>query len=249
MLQKRLVVRLPVGQKFQAQFDASVAKIRKAVVPVLSVKKGRPVTVGSAVLIELEGRHFFVTALHVIEDNKPEPLFAFDFDGNLVSLSGEFLTAKTFDLAAIPVEQLEGIRFAPERFLSGQNLRTKPPAGKQYATIVGYPSTKTTILKGNFIDTEMYSMADFVRKEENGRVWVKFDKRRITFPTPRRWLTAPDPYGMSGGAIFAVPVVSVMPDAASEAKLIGIATHWRLHRRLFEGTGVQTLLSFLKGIR
>jgi hypothetical protein len=87
-----------------------------------------------------------------------------------------------------------------------------------------------------------------VREEKDGRLWIKFDKRRVTFQEPRRWITAPDPYGMSGGAIFSVPVLSIMPAFAPEAKLAGMATHWRYKRKLFEGTSAETLRAFLKSV-
>ena len=242
---KRITLQNPVGLRFQQQFDASVAKIRNAVVPILGALKGKPVIVGSGVLLNLPGRAFFVTAGHVIES---VPLFIFDANRELKPLEGEFFKEVNFDLAALPLTGVQQIDFSNNRFFTQADVRTAQPHSEQYATIVGYPSTKTRIMEGNFVDTKMYSMADFVREEKNGRLFVKFDKRRVTFEKPRRWITAPDPYGMSGGAIFSVPVLSIAPTFASGAKLAGIATHWRFQRKLFEGTTASTLLAFLKTI-
>ncbi len=245
VVRKKFIVKIPVGRQFQQQFDANVAKIRNAVVPILALKGGKPVTVGSAVLIDIDGRAFFVTALHVLEDNKPLPLAVFNADRLLVPIEGEFTTERNYDLAVLPLDRADGLNFSPKRFLKPANIRASQPSGRQYAAIVGYPATKTKIFEASFIDTEMFSMADFVREEKDGRMWVKFDKRRVTFVEPRRWVTAPDPYGMSGGAIFAAPVLSIMPTFSPEAKLAGIATHWRYKRKLFEGTNAETLCAFL----
>jgi hypothetical protein len=87
VIRKRVTVKIPVGRFFQQQFDANVAKLRNAVVPILAPKDGKPVIVGSAVLIEIDGRAFFVTALHVLEDNKPLPLAVFNADGEIVPIS------------------------------------------------------------------------------------------------------------------------------------------------------------------
>ena len=246
-IRRNFTFKVPVGRLFQEQFDANVAKIRNAVVPILSPVKGKPVTIGSAVLIDLDGSSFLVTALHVLEDSQGAPLLFFGADGNLASFGdGIFFTYREFDLAALPLIDIPKAAFARHRFLTINEIDPTQNSSKKYATIVGYPSTKTKILKGSYVDTEMYSMADFIREEKDHRLFVKFDKRRVTFANPRRWVTAPDPYGMSGGAIFAVPVLSIAPTFASEAKLVGIATHWRFRRRLFEGTAAERVLAFLK---
>jgi hypothetical protein len=134
---KRITVKIPVGRQFQQQFDANVTRLRNAVVPILTPKKGQPVTVGSAVLIDLDGHTFFVTALHVLEDNKPAPLFVFDVERELVSIEGEFWTDKNYDLAVLPLANARGMNFAPGRFLRNADIRESRPIEKQYATIVG----------------------------------------------------------------------------------------------------------------
>jgi hypothetical protein len=61
-------------------------------------------------------------------------------------------------------------------------LRNKAQVGQRtYAAIGGYPATKTKIRSGTtFVDTEMYTMADLVRSEERGQIFVTFEKTRVT---------------------------------------------------------------------
>jgi hypothetical protein len=117
---------------------------------------------------------------------------------------------------------------------------------RQYAAIVGFPATASKYLrKERLLKTEACSIANMVTQEGHGRIAVKFEKHKNVRAGVRGQISAPDPYGMSGGAIFSVPSTILSIHPAEPVKLAGIATHWRRSRALFEGTSIEIVKALI----
>ena len=161
-------------------------------------------------------------------------------DGVATQLLANFLVEKRFDVAVCELSDEQSAALSHNQFLERHDFRsTTPPGTRSYAAVVGYPDTKAEVVPGTtLVETPIFSMANLVQREELGRIFIAFDKKRVTNVETRRQFTAPDPYGMSGGAIFTIPV-DLMAMANSPARLAGIATHWRRGRRVFEGATIE----------
>ncbi|WP_141686833.1 trypsin-like peptidase domain-containing protein [Bradyrhizobium sp. LMTR 3] len=242
-----LKAELPVGRAFQQAFDGQVQKLRNAVIPLVAPHRGQPATVGSAVLLKLKDIRYLITANHVLEDH-PGSLHYFGSSGIVTPLTGYFTIDKALDVAvtALSTTQIDELSRYPT--LSENDIRPAPPQGnKQYAAVFGYPHTASKVLRGTTdVKTDMFSMANFVLKETDGKIFIKFDKRKNVTAGTRQQVTAPDPYGMSGGAIFAVPVsvVSIVP--GGNVRLAGIGTHWRHGQKAFQGTAIEKVLQVIE---
>jgi hypothetical protein len=245
---KKVTIRLPMGASFQRTFDASVERLRGAVIPIIGEHNGSPILLASAVLLLLQNRHFMVTAQHVLDENKTTTLYFFGGTGEPIPLLADFFIERKLDIAICDLSPDQVNSLSHKLFLTNRNFRTKAQARQRtYAAVVGYPATKTKVLPGTtFVDSEMFSMANFVRSEGRGQIFVTFEKKRVTYVDVRRQLTAPDPYGMSGGAIFSMPVTGLAMLQKTPAVLAGIATHWRRSRRLFEGVTIDVVQKILK---
>src|SRR5438105_9098638 len=77
-----LTIKLPIDAWSRSTVDAEVERHRHSVIPIIGPdKRQRPYLVGSAAVIVYRGRKVFVTAEHVLSDNKDVPLAFFGTDG------------------------------------------------------------------------------------------------------------------------------------------------------------------------
>jgi hypothetical protein len=236
-----------LGAAFQDFFDKRVSVLKNSVIPLIGSADEGPYVAGSAVLIRVGCRAFMLTAQHVLDEQNYTTLYYFGLEGGQTPLVGEFSQDRKFDIAACELssEQLHWLSRYP--FLNGRNVRLKPQrAEKTYAAAVGYPDKKARIDFG-VIRAEPYSISNIVSSDRGGRIVIPFDKSKVTFAKMRKQITAPDTYGMSGGAIFSLPVRLSEMSRQNPAMLAGIATHWRFqNRRAIEGTAIEVVLNFLK---
>lgn len=197
---------IPIGQVFQRLFDAQVERLRHAVIPLVAPETPKgPASVGSAVLVQVNGVPYLVTANHVLEDHPN--LQYFDKDGVPVALIGDFHVSRAYDVAVLRLidEHKEATARYP-MITEGDFRPVRYAQGRQYAAIVGFPATASKYLrKERLLKTEACSIANMVTQEAHGRIAVKFEKPKNLRAGSRAQITAPDPYGMSGGAIFSVP--------------------------------------------
>jgi hypothetical protein len=77
------------------------------------------------------------------------------------------------------------------------------------------------------------------------RIRIKFDKKKMTDLFSRRQLTAPDLYGMSGGALFSMPVKADALKQRLKPKLAGIMTHWKRREGFMQATTIEVVLTFI----
>lgn len=125
-------------------------RFREAVVPIYGSKhNGRPVHIGSAILLDINSTKVLLTAAHVVDANQFTTLYV-GGGATLEPLDGEFSVTKApsgrdrdhYDFAfhAIPQElaaKLNG------RFVGlGEIASSAQPSGGRYYTALGYPNSK-----------------------------------------------------------------------------------------------------------
>jgi hypothetical protein len=138
------------------------------------------------------------------------------------------------------VEALAHVHFLGEdAFASEEDL-----AGQFYASVAGYPATAVKRHDRKTLETPMEVMSHFGTLEADGRINVVFDKkegaRGITGHIDPR-----DPYGKSGGAIFAMRAAGRVVLPGQSAKLAGISVEWLKREKRIVGAGIFTLRRLL----
>jgi hypothetical protein len=237
--------RLPLGHAGRDHVNAEIARLRESVIPLLEENaKRRPVVVGSAILLEYDGRKMLVTAEHVMADAKGT-LFFFDNTQTSRPLGGTFGVDLAADLAVKDLEPEEVAALSHRPFLQGDDLGTMDEVGSRfYGTAVGFPSTRAKLLDRVTIDPRMLALSGIAKFADAEKIVLAFDKKQGVIEKDQH-VTPPDPPGMSGGALFGLPLdgFAVRPD--TRAKLLGVSTHWRQKRKLIEAADILTLRRLL----
>jgi hypothetical protein len=228
--------------------DAELNRVRCCVIPIITEHAGRPFLVGSAVCVNYRGRKCLVTALHVLSDNFDRPLFIFGADGFARPLVSEFLISEENDLATTVLNHDYVTALSNIPFLDETALQKPTSVGKQfYGSVVGYPHTASKLKDKITLDTPMEIISGFANFESSETISVYFNKKEGVSGT-RGHVSAHDPTGMSGGAIFGMPTVGFRVLPNSRAMLVGIGTHWKQSQKRIHGASVSVLLAMLESL-
>lgn len=91
--------------------------------------------------------------------------------------------------------------------------------------MVGFPETKNRkVYQQNKIAGLIYSLSGIVIEATLAKVRVKFNRNKNIDAKTRLRVKAPEPQGMSGGAIFGTGVNNATIDGKPAPKLVGILT-------------------------
>lgn len=247
--QATVIARFPVNAASRAYVDAEIEKVRHCVIPICGEDRHkRPVLIGSAVLIHVDGADVLVTAAHVLTDNADLALFVFGADGSGQSLAGKFLLDEQEDLAAMLVspdlsEHLSHVTPLPQSMVGSTVLDD----GRFYGAVIGYPASSSKRPERGVLHTPMEVYSNRGTEIIGGRLSIQFDRESGAFSGKTGHGMARKPTGKSGGAIFAFRLLgmnAVWPTISP--KFIGIATHWRHKENRIEGIGPAALTRILK---
>jgi hypothetical protein len=235
-------VKIPVlmPKRFRELFDEAVRKVRGAVIQLYTGSGGRPDLVGSAVSIRFRKVRYLATAHHVLVQHAQSGLFVGQSDGLIVPISAEWNYTEKHDVACCKLPEDLDLSHIPSIDITPASQFSSTP--KLYGTAVGYPASKFK-LKATVVRDEMFSLCDFITLNDGEKVHLTFAKGRVNLSGTSGRRSAPDPYGISGGAIFAAPCTLLAP--TEPLRLIGIATRWIYTKRRIEGAGIGVLAKLL----
>ncbi len=216
----------PAGQILVEEMRQAIDRLRGCVLPIFDVNERREAELlGSGLLVEFSGCTFLCTAKHVIDRSATSNLYISGPE-KLVPLVGTFRSTEGHDVAVLKIstEQITLLKnFSP---LREEHIASQSEArASKYVEFIGYPETKNRkIYKKNMLENFIHSNGCTVIEISESRVRVRFDKDRNIDAKTRLLVQAPDPYGMSGGAMFGVPMNEATVIGNPSPKLIGITT-------------------------
>lgn len=243
-------------------WDAQVGpRLYRVVVPIFTGRRANATLVGSGVLLRVGNFVILVTAAHVAEDHDPTIVGAGgkaihfpDLHLRSVLLPGERRNDDPVDLGygIVPLDEIGWLPNEDAVSVERLDLADSDYSDADQFLVVGYPvSRQPDSFEGRdwlltpfkFIteelDPESYWRAGADRREN---LLVTFDKRDV-FRDGRR-LTAPDLYGVSGGAIWRLTGSGA---SLNEPLLHSIGTKWQRRAKppRIMGTRVTLLLQAL----
>jgi hypothetical protein len=210
---------------------------------------GQPEAFGSAVLLELGGRRFLVTDRHVVDEHSKSTIHAAGALG-FVPVTGEFFCTPEAE-SDVAVLRLEGDllhELANQVFLSEADIFPADEYnGVNHLTLVGYPASRSKenrLTRG--VRTQCYSLGVRLLSLVGATLRGSFLRTRQRDGASGLKVTAPEPYGMSGGAMFASKVKAGNADGNHEPKLAGISTTWLEDENEVIGTKIAIVLAIIR---
>jgi hypothetical protein len=240
----------PAGQILTEEIDSAVAELKTCVTPIFDVnERGEAELLGSGVLIALCGDTFLCTAKHVIDGNATSTLYI-DGPTKMEVLEGDFYSSAEHDIAVMKLSAEQVTLFQKYSPLAEEHIGGPAEiTNSQYATLVGFPETKNRkIYNQNKIKGLIYSVGGMVKEATSAKVRVSFNIKRNIDAKTRMPVRAPDPHGMSGGAMFGVVVNSATLEGKPAPKLIGIMTDWHGAKNEIFGASTAIALAIVKEI-
>jgi len=237
----------PAGQILLQEMRQAVDQLRGCVLPIYDANEQQEAELlGSGVLVELSGSTFLCTAKHVIDRSEASNLYVSGPE-KLEQLLGVFRSTKEHDTAVLKLspEQIALLqKFHP---LRAEHIATGSEAlACKYVEFIGYPETKNRkIYNKTMLENLVHSNGCKVIEINESRVRVAFDRKKNIDAHTRQRVQAPDPHGMSGGAMFGVPVDVKTLVGSPEPKLIGITTDKPDSKEVF-GTNISVALAIVR---
>ena len=242
-----------------------ISQLERAVCPIFTEKpySGATEHIGSAVLIEIEGKLFLLTAAHITDRQEMETLLVPGVDG-LISPHGYFAhvsvsKGKTRDNDRMDIAYYR----LDDDIRSELDPKLKPMHREDMAlfeslmqgdiySFSGFPHRKTRI-HGDTVETELFSYTGCVVDDETYRelgydpgvhIVVKFDRKQSYLRYGPRNIP-PLPHGVSGGGIFAWRKDFVDGGDPDDRRLVGIAHSYHKHNahHYLAGTRINAFLS------
>lgn len=218
----------PAGHILTDEARHAIDAVKGCVTPIFDVNEKREAELlGSAVLIEIAEEFFLCTAKHVIDDNKDSTLYT-DGPAEFEILEGDFYASQKHDIAVLKLTTAQRHSFKKYRPLRADDIANQTQAAaSKYAEFVGFPETRNRkVYKQNKIAGEIYAIGGMILEVTDAKVRVSFNRKRNIDAVTRKCVTSPDPHGMSGGAIFGIPMNATTIEGTPQPKLIGICTDW-----------------------
>ncbi len=227
---------------------------------------GEPGPVGSCVLLQHDGKKYLISAAHVLDVFKNEPLFI----GTATKwhqLVGDFTTTSIepgksrdddpYDYAIFPISeddaaQIDGCHFlTTDQVALGERAVFNPPYRSKYLAL-GWPRNRLNFRrKAHLTEPTNVAFTGVIAPEELYKKYNRSPNRHILIEYERKELFSeagghlpPSFDGMSGGGIFTVPGLQRLGDD-SPPRLAGITIEvWR-ERDLYIGTRIDVILAGL----
>lgn len=235
------------GEIIVKEITDAVAAFKACVTPIFDVNESsEPELLGSAVLIEVASEIYFCTAKHVIDKNTNSSLYI-DGPAELQILTGEFFTSDGHDVAVLKLtsDQIKELnKYTP---LQTDDIATQSQTlASKYVVFIGYPETKNRKLyQQNKLERHIQLNGCKPIEITTAKVHVSFNQKKNIDTHSRKRVTAPDPHGMSGGAMFGGTVNSATIRGNPRPKLIGISTDCPNANEVF-GTNISIVMAIIR---
>ncbi len=237
----------PAGEILSQEFQNAVDLLKGCVVPIFDVNnRSEPELLGTAVLIRLGAFVFLCTAKHVIDGNRKSTLYVSGKDV-LIKFECEFQSAVDHDVAVAQLtpEQIDQLsNFTP---LEQSSIASGTQILKScFIELVGFPETKNRkVHRQKKIKGQIFGFGGTVIEANDARVCVRFNSKRAIDPQTRQIVKPPDPYGISGGAMFGIAMNDAAIRGAPGPLLVGISTDRPNGNELF-GTNIALVLAIIR---
>ena len=235
------------GQILTEESRRAIDALKGCVTPIFDVnERGEAELLGSAILIKLTGVVFLCTAKHVIDANAASTLYM-DAPTELEVLAGDFQTSGQHDIAVLRLSPEQVGLFQKYSPLEADSIGNQVQAEAcRYVEFIGFPASKNRkVYQRNQIAALLQSNGCTVIEITPARVRVFFNRKRNIDADTRQRVTAPDPHGMSGGAMFGVPMNAATLGGSPQPKLIGISTDCPDSNEVF-GTNVAIVMAVIR---
>lgn len=237
-------------------------KMMDSVVPLYGAKGGRPMAVGSALLIQLTDKRLLVSAAHVLDDmedglfvpaSEPRPLLG----EKILSVAPDGNRKKDkidIGVAILRQELAEQLQAAGRWFLPAELLFCGAPATEQFQySFYGYPHGATKVnpraytirslpemYTGRCKEATVYSKLE---ASVGSHIAIEFNKKRV-LTNSGQLVTPKDRRGMSGGPVFAY--VSQAEDLlVPKIRIVGIAIEHHPDESTLLAVRTEALLALL----
>jgi hypothetical protein len=207
--------------------------------------KLQPELFGSAVLIQVAAEVFLCTAKHVIDRAGPSLFIDAPFRNE--PLVGVFQSCPEYDVSVLKLAPEQVVLFGKYPPLNADLIANHAEASAcEYAQFVGFPVTKNRKRHGRSETKGLrYSNGCMIVDVSPTKVRLSFEKKHSILTGTRELAVAPDPHGMSGGAIFGVPIDGRAVQGEFKPKLIGILTDWPNEREVF-GANIAIVMAIIR---
>lgn len=235
------------GQILIEESRQAIDALKGCVTPVFDVNdKGEAELLGSAILIALAEAVFLCTAKHVIDANAASTLYI-DAPTGLEILAGDFYSSEDHDIAVLRLSTEQTALFQKYSPLQADHVGNQIQAEAcKYVEFIGFPASKNRkVYQRNQIAGLLHSNGCTVIDITPARVRVSFNRKRNIDAETRQRVTAPDPHGMSGGAMFGVPMNTATIGGKPQPKLIGVSTDNPDPNEVF-GTNIAVVMAAIR---
>lgn len=235
-----------VIQNIAARAENESRKLLKHITAIYRVDAaGNPEQFGTGVFLNIGDSYFLVTAAHVLDENKDSTLYIpGNKSGNLVILEGDSFKSVAdggnrdndrTDVGVVALKPSLIEEIDPNSFLPVSRTDVDD-IGKRTEVYIamGYPAKKNenlNLVRKTFKRRPACYTAnilpdaklDEVCVHRGSHLLLAFNKKHSRDTTGRD-ITAPDPYGMSGGPLWRF---DIYPDHQPTSRLVGILIEWR----------------------
>jgi len=238
------------GKIMLQEIRHAIDDLKLCVTPIFGADdKSKAVLLGSAVFIEIADKVFLCTAKHVIDENISTTLYM-DGVSRLEPLEGDFYSTDDHDVAVLKLspDQIAMLqKYAP---LKEDRIGNQVQASNcKYVEFMGFPESKNrAAYKATKIKGLIYSNGGIAKEITPTRVHMTFDRKRNIDATTGQRVKAPDPHGMSGGAMFGVRVNDDTIKGKPSPLLIGIATDWPEGSKEVFGTNIAVVMAIIRDV-
>ncbi|MBJ6750976.1 trypsin-like peptidase domain-containing protein [Geomonas anaerohicana] len=199
-------------------------KYKNAIRPIYgSEENGKPVHIGTCVLVEIGGKRYLITAAHVVDESRLTSLYIGGTVGSkLLLIEGEFMcTTKPkgdrdldhydfawLELSQQQLKQLEGVSFVAEVDIASQRTDSE----KRAYVVMGYPNTKNKEVDfTNMSITPRFARYTATGKKKpkmynklkiSGESHIVVEHKKRSVDSDGNITASIHPRGMSGGAFI-----------------------------------------------
>lgn len=231
--------------------NATVEKLKPAVIPIYRCdSEGRIFSHGSAVLLRIDGRTFLCTACHVIDARSEEGLgLLLDSEEGAFYLNHDFRASREYDVAVCLLDEEASRRLSYAIALMPEDVAIPAKEDRvmgrfTFAEVSGYPASRNRSRpRGMKIKRSNFSVGGSIEQIDEVQIRVFFNRRKKNDVGTGNSVTAPEPYGMSGGAIFGMRLVG---GENPEPKLIGIAVMHDIKKAQIIGTNIGLIMEIIR---
>src|SRR5579875_3000151 len=236
------------GKILAREIRQAVEALYDRVSPIYHVNdKDEAALYGSGVLLRIGTDSFLVTAKHVIDESTRSSLYV-DGPSKLEPLEGDFFASPDQDVAVLKLNQAQLGVLTKYQFLEQDDIADNTfVSGCKYATCVGYPASKNKRFHDRHeLRREIFSYSDAHLSVVQNQLHLGFRKRKNVDALTGGIVSAPDPYGMSGGAMFGTQINDDTIKGHLHPKLVGILIEWHETEEKIVATPLPMVLAVIR---